>query len=199
MKAQLTRKDAKLRTVERKTIEMSHLFTSFNEYIGRPTEVITKARLFDKAIMKLGSLIRAKMIHIILDYTMKMEKLLEEMQVFMNGFNLVLLEAILDISKFSEIPTAEILQGLSFPTKTTRTNLGSSGLPIEPSSNARTRLEAMEEPTTTLPKVIATALEIPAQVPSLPSGPAPNISPLPAQSQAKVTSAFPTTSAPTIA
>ena len=74
------------------------------------------------------------MIHIMVDYIAKMEKLLEEMRVLMNGFNPIFvqqpipLEAIPDLSKFLEIPVAEILQRLSIRTKTIGTNLGTFGL-----------------------------------------------------------------------
>ena len=122
----------------------------------------TNTGLFDKVVVKLGPLTKAKVNHIVMDYTMNMKKLLEEMRILMNGFNMVLtqqpipLEAIPDIFEFPKKPVAKILQGLSIPTKITGTNPGSSRLPIELSLDTRRRLGAMEEPATTLLKVIAT-------------------------------------------
>ena len=115
LKAQLIDKKTKLRTVEGKAIEAIHLLILFNDYTGRPKDIVTKARLFDKVILKLGPLIEAKVIDMVVDYTVLMDKLLVKMRVLINGLNLVLvlqptpLKAISNIFEFSEISTAEIL------------------------------------------------------------------------------------------
>ena len=112
--------------------EATPLFTHFNSYIGHPGDIVTKAKLFDKAVLKLGPLIKSKVIDSVVDYSSKMEKILEEMRVLMSGlmsgqnpaliYEPTLLEAIPDLLEFLEILAVGIPQRLAIPTKMTGIN-----------------------------------------------------------------------------
>ena len=82
LKAQLAWKEAKLKIAKRKTSKAIHLLTQFNNFIEHSDDIVTKARLFDEAMMKLRPLTGAKVIHIMVDYTVKMDKLFEEITLY---------------------------------------------------------------------------------------------------------------------
>ena len=130
---------------KRKMGEATHLLRTIDEYIGHLGNIVTKAKLFNEAITKLGSPSGSNVMHIVVDYSAKM-KILEEMQTLMVGLHTVpiqlatLLKLIPGTSKgFLELPAAEIFQGLLIPTKLVSTNPKSSRLdkPTDLTSNAR--------------------------------------------------------------
>ena len=136
----LTRKDSKLAVAEWKTGEALHLLIQFHNFVGQPGDLVTKARVFDETVAKALPITRAKVINIVVDYSSKMETLLAEMRKLMVGLHSATLQpGALDLSKFPEIPAAEILHGLSTPTKATGRTAGSPSLPVGPGLDARTR------------------------------------------------------------
>ena len=104
-----------------------------------------KARIYDESVAKLGGVTALKLIHICVDYSTRMETILAEMRVLFDNRNrffrgsLVLLEKILDLTDFPDLPPTELLQNLQTPT-TLRTNQDSteSGGRPTPGSDART-------------------------------------------------------------
>ena len=75
-KVQLTWKESKLTNADWKTGEAVHLFTQFDNFVGQPGDLLTKAWVFDETMAKLLPLTGAKVLHIVVDYTAKMETLL---------------------------------------------------------------------------------------------------------------------------
>ena len=149
LKAQLTWKESKLSVVDRKTDEALHLLSQFQTYIGQPGELITKARIFDETVAKVLSMTRAKVMNIVVDYSSKMETLLVEMPKLMASLHLAALQPrTLDLSKFPKIPTAEILHGLSTPTKATGTMTSSPSFLAGPGSDAQKRPIGEQSPAT---------------------------------------------------
>ena len=124
-----------------KTGEAMHLLIQFHNFVGQPSDLVTKAQVFDETVAKFLPLTGAKVLHIVVDYAIKMETLLVEMRKLMTKLKpaTLLQQAPFDLSEFPEILVAKNFQGLLTPTKTTKTNLGTFGLTIEPSLDARTK------------------------------------------------------------
>ena len=79
---------------------------------------MTKARIFDKTMAKGLSVTESKVISIVVDYSAKMEALVLGMRQLMVGLHPPSLPTgLINLTDFPELPAAEILQGLSTPTK----------------------------------------------------------------------------------
>ena len=85
LKVQLIRKESKLSIADQKTGEALHLLSQFQAYIRQSGEVVTKARIFDETVAKAFSMTGAKVINIVVDYSLKMETLLVKMWKLMVG------------------------------------------------------------------------------------------------------------------
>ena len=175
-----------------------HLFTQFHNFVGQMDDLVIKARVFDETVAKALPMTGANVINIVVDYSSKMETLLVEMWKLMVRLHPAAIQQpiVLDLSKFSEIPGAEILQGLATPMKTTGTNRESFGLPIEPNLDSWTRQGLGQLPATSLLEIVTTISKTPMLVPPLSSSSAPLVPPPPLQSPAKLTSTLRTTSTP---
>ena len=166
-----------------------------------------KARIYDKAVAKTGGVTALKLIHICVDYSVKMETILAEMRVLFNNRNrffrgsLVPLKKVLDLTEFPDLPPTEVLQNLQTP-KTLRTNQESAESGERPAlgSGARTfeaeRLQ-QEAPTPVLepaptPEAQDRISMDTSEMPPLPVDPAPIVSSPP------TTSPTPTKSRPKI-
>ena len=89
VKVYLAWKETEQKIAEHKMGEETHLHTFFNSYMAHPSDIATKDKLFDEAVLKLGSLVGSKVIHIVVDYSSKMEKILMEIRAFMNSLNII--------------------------------------------------------------------------------------------------------------
>ena len=76
------------------------------EYVGNPSDIVNKVRLFDKSLAK-HLVLAAKVIPILIDFAEKMEELLDEMRVLFEGLQLevspIAAKNLLDI--LGEIPS----------------------------------------------------------------------------------------------
>ena len=165
------------------------------EHVRNPGDLVTKARIYDEAVAKIGSVTALKLIQICVDYSAKMETILAEMRALFAAQNHffwgspVSLEKVSDLTEFPDLPLTEVLQNLQTLT-TPRTNQESteSGEGEAPGSNAKTyeakRVQLEEVPTpasvsTTVPEtpisVLTTISETP--VPPHGSGPSNPVSP----------------------
>ena len=184
--ARIARKEAEWSHANQKTGEALNLLTQFQSYVGQPGDVVTKARIFDETVAKGLPVTGSKVISIVVDYSAKMEALLLGMRQLMVGLHPPLLPTgSIDLADFSELPAAEILQGLLTPTKGPVNQTTSSILPTDPESDTRTR------PTDDLP--------LPDQLlpnPSLLFGTGPSDPPPPPPAPAKVQSSAPPPSLP---
>ena len=101
---------------------------------------MTKARIFDETMAKALPVTGSKVINIVVDYNAKMEALLVGMWKLMADLHPAALPTkSIDLTDFPELPAAEILQGLSTPTKGPRVQTTSPDLPADPNSGTRTR------------------------------------------------------------
>ena len=108
--------------------------------LGSRGDLVTKAQVFNETVANALPMTGAKVINIMVDYSSKMETLLSKMRKLMAGLHPAVLQPRpLDLSKFLEIPTTEILHGMSTPTNATEIMTRSPSLPVGPGSNARTR------------------------------------------------------------
>ena len=79
---------------------------------------MTKARIYDEAVAKTGSVTAFKLIHICVDYFAKMETILSQMRALFDAQNHffrgspILLEKVPDLTEFLDLPPTEVLQNL---------------------------------------------------------------------------------------
>ena len=106
---------------------------------------MTKARIYDEAVAKIGNVTALKLIHICVDYSAKMETILAEMRALFNAQNRffqgspILLEKVPDLSEFPDLPPTEVLQNLqTLPTLRTNQELAEFGERPAPGSDAKT-------------------------------------------------------------
>ena len=126
----------------------------------------------------------SKVISIVVDYSSKMETLLLEIrQLMINLQPPALPTGSFDLTDFSELPTAEILQGLSTPIKGPRVQTASPVPPTDPDFDTRT--QPMDDPP--LPDQPLSNLP-------LPSKPGPSDPPPPPSAPSKVQSSAPPSS-----
>ena len=129
---------------------------------------MTKARIFDETMAKGLPVTGSKVINIVVDYSAKMETLLVSMRKLMADLHPAALPTgSIDLTDFSEILAAEILQDLSTPTKGPRVWTASPDPPTDPGSGTRTR------PTDELPPPDAPSMDPPLSSESGPSNPPP--------------------------
>ena len=126
-----------------------------------------KARIYDEVVAKIGGVTALKLIHICVDYSTRMETILEEMRVLFNSRNRffrgspIPLEKVPNLADFLDLPPADLLQNLHTPTtlRTTRDSAESGGRPA-PGSDARTpeaKRPQQESPASTpVPKPVPT-------------------------------------------
>ena len=55
----------------------------FHAFVGYSSDVVTKARLYDESMMKLEVVLVPKVLQILIDYSRKVEKLLEELRTLL--------------------------------------------------------------------------------------------------------------------
>ena len=183
----LLKAERSLKLEESKTQGAHRLIGLLEEHIRNLGDLVTKARIYDKAVAKTGNVTALKFIHIFVDYSTKMETILAEMKALFDAWNRffqgspVPLEKVPDLSKFPDLPATEVLQNLQMPT-TLRTNQESAESRERQAlgSDARTAEvgRAQQEVPTPAPAPTPT-LETPASVPMdvsdtppLPSDPA---------------------------
>ena len=149
MEARFVEIEVELKREEQKTHGTRRLLELIKDYAGNTGE----AWLYDEAVLKIGSITPLKLIHICVDYSAKMKKILAEMRILFVGRNQLpctcptLLEKTSDLSEvFSDLPPMEVLQGLSTLTmlKTNSDSFGSR-LPKDPGSDVKSRLEGVKE------------------------------------------------------
>ena len=100
---------------------------------------MTKARIFNETVANGLPVPRSTVINIIVDYNAKMETLLVGMRKLMADLHPVALPTgSIDLTVFPELPAAEILQGLSTPTKGLGVQTASLVPPADPDSYTRT-------------------------------------------------------------
>ena len=147
---------------------------------------MTKARIFNETMAKGLPVTESKVINIVVDYRAQMKALLLGMRQLMVGLHPPPLPTgSIDLADFTELPVAEILRGLSTPTKGPVNQTTSPIPPTDPESDTRTR------PTDDLP-----LLDQPLLNPPLPSGTGPSDPPPPPPAPAKVQSSAPPPSLP---
>ena len=135
---------------------------------------------------------RAKVINIVVNYSSKMEMQIVKMRKLMADLHLAALHPrTFDLLEFLEIPAAEILHGLSTPTKATGTMISSSSLPAGRGLDARTRPTDGQPSATSPPEVVTWILEAPPLDLPLPFEPEPSNPPPPPSAPAKVISTLP--------
>ena len=140
LNAQITRKEAEWYQANQKTGEALNLLTRFQSYVGQPRDVVTKAWIFNETVAKGLPVTGSKVISIVVDYSAKMEALLLGMRQLMAGLHPPLLPTgSIDLADFPQLPTAEILQGLSTPTKGPVNQTTSPIPPTDLESDTRTR------------------------------------------------------------
>ena len=145
LEVQLRKAEWDLKLEESKTQGAHRLIKLFEEHIRNPGDLVIKARIYDKAVAKAGGVTALKLIHICVDYSVKMETILVEMRVLFDNRNRffqsnpVPLEKVPDLTEFPDLPPTEVLQNLQTST-TLRTNQESakSGERPAPGSDART-------------------------------------------------------------
>ena len=161
--AWIARKEAEWSQANQKMGEALNLLTQFQSYVGQPGDVVTKARIFDETVTKGLSVTGSKVISIVVDYSAKIEALLLEMRQLMIGLHPPPLPTgSIDLADFPELPAAEILQGLSTPTKGPLNQITSPIPPTDPKS------DTTAQPIDDLP-----LSDQPLLNPPLPSGTAP--------------------------
>ena len=79
---------------------------------------MVKARIYDEAVAKTRGVTTLKLIHICVDYSVKMETILAKMRVIFDNRNRffrdspVPLEKVPDLTEFPDLPPMEVLQNL---------------------------------------------------------------------------------------
>ena len=140
LKARLTRKESDLATANQKTGEALSLLTQFQSYVGQPSEIVTKARIFNETVAKTLPVTGTNVINIVVDYSSKMETWLIDMRKLLADIHPVALPpGSIDLSHFPEILDAKILHNLSTPTKDIGCRTGSPSLLVDPGLDAWTR------------------------------------------------------------
>ena len=110
-----------------------------------------KARIYDKAVAKIGGVTALKLIHICVDYSIRMETILAEMRVLFDNRNCffrgspVPLEKVPDLMDFPDLPSTKLLQNLQTPT-TLRTNQDSAESGGRPALGLDARMSEADRP-----------------------------------------------------
>ena len=145
LQVRLEKAERDLKLEESKIQGAHRLIGLLEEHVRNPGDLVVKARIYDKAVAKTEGVTALKLIHICVDYSVKIETILAEMRVLFNNRNRffrgspVPLEKVPDLTEFPDLPPTEVLQNLQTLT-TLRTNQESakSGERPAPRSDART-------------------------------------------------------------
>ena len=197
LQTRLLKAERDLKLKESKTQRAHRLIGLLEEHIQNPGDLVTKARIYDEAVAKTGSVTALKLIHICVDHSAKMETILVEMRALFAAQNYffwgspVPLEKVPDLTEFPDLLPTEVLQNLQ-KSSTLRTNQESmeSGERQASGSDAKTneaeRTKSKEAPTpasvpTTVPEtpisiliMVSKTSPLPADAaPAIPSPPAP--------------------------
>ena len=81
LKAHMVRKDDKLQESRWKTNKVVEVIGKIREYIGHPSNIINKTKLYDNDLMKLEPISGAKVINVLVDYSSKIDKNLDKMRI----------------------------------------------------------------------------------------------------------------------
>ena len=87
LQTRLLKAERSLKLKESKTQGAHRLIGLFEEYIQNPGDLVTKARIYDEAVTKTGSVNALKLIHLCVDYSAKMETILAEMRALFDARN----------------------------------------------------------------------------------------------------------------
>ena len=110
LNARTAQKEADWAQANQKTCEALNLLTQFQSYVGQPSDVVTKARIFNETVAKGLPVTGSKVINIIVNYSAKMETLLVGMRKLMADLHpAALLTGSIDLTNFPELPAVEIL------------------------------------------------------------------------------------------
>ena len=110
LNARIAQKEAEWALANQKTGEALSLLTRFQSYVGQPSEVVMKARIFNETEAKDLPVIGSKVINIVVDYNAKTEALLVGMWKLMANLHPTTLPTgAIDLADFLVIPAAEIL------------------------------------------------------------------------------------------
>ena len=80
LKIELRKNDEEAVNSKRKARELVEDVCKILDYIGNSRDIINKAKLFDSRLRRAGQVSKAKVITILVDYGLKMEKILKEMK-----------------------------------------------------------------------------------------------------------------------
>ena len=108
-------READLKQEEAKSKGTQRLLSLLEHYIRYPEDVVTKARLYDEVVAKIGTITSLKLIHICVDYSLKMETILAEMKSFFIernqsvNYSPIPLDKVSDLAEFLDLPPADVL------------------------------------------------------------------------------------------
>ena len=145
LKDRLRKTERELKLEQSKTQGAHRLIGLLKEHVRNSGDLVIKARIYDEAVAKIGGVTALKLIHICVDYSTRMETILEEMRILFDSQNRffrgspIPLEKFPDLTDFSDLPPADLLQNLQTQTtlRTTRDSVESGGRPA-PRLDART-------------------------------------------------------------
>ena len=84
LQTRLLKTERSLKLEESKTQGAHRLIGLLEEHVRNPGDLVTKARIYDEAVAKIGSVTALKLIHICVDYSAKMDTILAEMRSLFN-------------------------------------------------------------------------------------------------------------------
>ena len=207
LQVRLRKAERDLKLEESKTQRAYRLIGLLEEHVWNLGDLVVKAWIYDEAVAKTGGVTTLKLIHICVDYSVKMETILAEMRVFFDNQNHffrgspVLLEKVPDLTEFPDLLPTKVLQNLQTSTtlRTKQESAESGGRPA-PGSDART--SEAERPPSDVPTPVSEPApsseaqdQLPMDIfetPPLPTDPTPvissppTISPAPSNPRPKV-------------
>ena len=191
LEAWLAKREVDFEREEAKTKGAQRLLGLLEEHVYNIGDVVTKARLYDEAMAKTGTITSFKLIHICVDYSTKMEAILAEMRSLFSAQNQFFsikptpLDKVPDLAEFPNLSLVEVLQGLHMLT-TLQTNPKFSGskLPKDLGSDTRSKdvakIQGVENVQTLAPETTPPLLMEPTPTIPPPLAPSPGqMNPLP--------------------
>ena len=85
LQTQLLKTERSFKLKESKTQGAHRLIRLLEEHVRNPGDLVIKARIYDEAVAKIGSVTALKLIHICVDYSAKMETILAEMRALFDA------------------------------------------------------------------------------------------------------------------
>ena len=79
LKIKLKKNEEEAQKSKRKANKAIKVVWKIQNYIKIPNDIVNKVKLFDNGLERIGKLSKEKIIMILVDYLLKMEKILEEM------------------------------------------------------------------------------------------------------------------------